>query len=171
MIRADLSERLVEGATWEDRRAIGLAAEMLANEGGDRSLAGWNLAGRRLEAAKRRDGATELFERASESLTAYGKALSDLGVTDAEVAGVAAVVGAAALPAAGALAEAAALPLAAGAAAEPAGVAEPLGAATALAEAEPFGAAAEPAGFADPVGCCASAIAPTPNDNPRTPNV
>ena len=89
MIRADLSERLVEGATWEDRRAIGLAAEMLANEAGDRSLAGWNLAGRRLEAAKRRGGATELFERASESLTAYGKALSDLGVTDAEVAGVA----------------------------------------------------------------------------------
>jgi hypothetical protein len=61
--------------------------------------------------------------------------------------------------------------------AEAVGAAEPLGAAAAdaVAEAVPFGAEAaaeaEPAGFADPVGCCATAMAATPNDNPKTPNV
>jgi hypothetical protein len=71
-----------------------------------------------------------------------------------------------------------ALPLPVGAATEAVGAAEPFGAAEAVADAVPFGAeagaeaeGAEPAGFADPVGCCATAIAATPNDNPRTPNV
>lgn len=50
-IRADLSDVLVEGPTHEERLLIARVAEMLANERGDSSLAGWSGAGRRVEAA------------------------------------------------------------------------------------------------------------------------
>ena len=50
-LRDDLSELLVEGATWPEKLRIARIAEMLANDTGDRSLARWNSIGRDVEAA------------------------------------------------------------------------------------------------------------------------
>jgi 1-acyl-sn-glycerol-3-phosphate acyltransferase len=41
-LRDDLTELVIEGATWEERELIARVAELLAHESGDRTLAGWN---------------------------------------------------------------------------------------------------------------------------------
>jgi hypothetical protein len=56
-IRRDLSAELVEAATWDDHRLLSCVAEMLANDAGDPSMAGWSRFGRQargaFEAARR----------------------------------------------------------------------------------------------------------------------
>jgi 1-acyl-sn-glycerol-3-phosphate acyltransferase len=52
-LRADLTELIVEGDSWQDRLLIARVAEMLAVEGGSTSLAEWNAVGRRVEAVHR----------------------------------------------------------------------------------------------------------------------
>jgi glycerol-3-phosphate O-acyltransferase / dihydroxyacetone phosphate acyltransferase len=57
--RDDLSELLVEGATWPERVLIARVAEMLANDAGDRSLERWNSIGRQVEAARKALGGVD----------------------------------------------------------------------------------------------------------------
>lgn len=52
-LRADLSELLVEGATWDERILVVHVAEMFANEERERSLVRINVFGRRIEEARR----------------------------------------------------------------------------------------------------------------------
>lgn len=52
-LRANLSELLVEGATWDERVLILRVAEMFASDASDDSLAQRNLIGRRIEQARR----------------------------------------------------------------------------------------------------------------------
>ncbi|CAN5920688.1 hypothetical protein BH11MYX4_BH11MYX4_19410 [soil metagenome] len=93
VIREDLSELLVEGATWEERILVVRAAEMFAN--GDaslgtapRSLALINELGRRIEAARRVLGtsAPEAVTAIESRVAAYWAALEDAGASDALVA-------------------------------------------------------------------------------------
>ena len=49
-LRADLTELVVEGDSWQDRLLIARIAEMLAVESGSTALAEWNAVGRRVEA-------------------------------------------------------------------------------------------------------------------------
>jgi glycerol-3-phosphate O-acyltransferase / dihydroxyacetone phosphate acyltransferase len=53
VIRADLSELLVEGSTWEERVLVVRVAEMFAKDAEDRSLERLNQIGRRIEEARR----------------------------------------------------------------------------------------------------------------------
>jgi 1-acyl-sn-glycerol-3-phosphate acyltransferase len=53
VIRDDLSELLVEGATWEERILVVRVAEMFAKDAGDTSLTNLNQIGRRIEDARR----------------------------------------------------------------------------------------------------------------------
>lgn len=52
-IEADLSELLVEGKTWEERRLIVRVSEMFGSDASDTSLSNLNVVGRRIEQAKR----------------------------------------------------------------------------------------------------------------------
>jgi len=52
-MREELTELVVEGATWDERLLVTRVAELLANEGPDRTLAGWNAIGRQAEAARK----------------------------------------------------------------------------------------------------------------------
>ena len=93
VIRDDLSELLVEGATWEERILVVRAAEMFAN--GDaslgsavRSLALVNEIGRRIETARRvlQTSAPEAVAEIEARVAAYWSALEDAGASDALVA-------------------------------------------------------------------------------------
>jgi 1-acyl-sn-glycerol-3-phosphate acyltransferase len=84
----DLSELLVEGATWEDRLLIARVAEMFANGAKDRSLAGWNAIGRQVEAARKTLAAEDPgYGLIRERVGAYYAALDGAGLTDYRVAG------------------------------------------------------------------------------------
>ena len=84
----DLRELLVEGATHDERRLIARIAEMLANDTGDASLAGWNTIGRQVEAAgKTLRGLTpDLVEIVAAKVNAYYAELAVYGLTDAQLA-------------------------------------------------------------------------------------
>jgi len=87
-LRADLSELIVEGATWEERVLIARVAEMLANDAEDRSLARWNAIGRQVEAAKtalRAEGGAR-YEAIATAVARYHAMLERAGVDDAHVA-------------------------------------------------------------------------------------
>lgn len=87
-IREDLSELLVEGATWDERRLVARVAEMLAHDAGDPSLAGWSAIGRQVQAARRAlDGDPAAVEAIRRAVGAYYRKLDDLGLDDADVAG------------------------------------------------------------------------------------
>jgi 1-acyl-sn-glycerol-3-phosphate acyltransferase len=89
VIRADLSELVVEGATWSERLLIARVAEMLAHDGGDPSLAQWNQIGRQVEAGRqalRRLDEARVAEVAA-AVGAYHALLEREGVSDADVAG------------------------------------------------------------------------------------
>ncbi len=89
MLRDDLSELLVEGATWPERVLIARVAEMLANDTGDRSLARWNSIGRQVEAASKALHADEATVAAvREAVDRYYDLLSSEGITDARLAGM-----------------------------------------------------------------------------------
>ena len=88
-IRDDLSELLVEGATWEDRRLIARVAEMLAHDAGDPTLAGWNALGRQVAAARRAlEADPARVESIRRAVTAYHAELGALGLTDADIIGL-----------------------------------------------------------------------------------
>ena len=84
----DLRELLVEGATHDERRLIARIAEMLANDTGDASLAGWNTIGRQVEAAgKTLRGLTpDLVEVVTAKVNAYYAELAVYGLIDAQIA-------------------------------------------------------------------------------------
>ena len=90
----DLRELLVEGATHDERRLIARIAEMLANDSGDASLAGWNTIGRQVEAAgKALRGLTpDLVELVQAKVNAYYAELAVYGLTDAQIASPAAAL-------------------------------------------------------------------------------
>ncbi len=92
-IREDLSELLVEGATWEERILVVRAAEMFAN--GDpalgttaRSLAQLNELGRRIEAARAllKASAPDAVAAIEARVTAYWSALQDASASDELIA-------------------------------------------------------------------------------------
>jgi 1-acyl-sn-glycerol-3-phosphate acyltransferase len=85
---ADLRELLVEGATHEERRLIARVAEMLANDEGDASLAGWNAIGRQVEHAGKtlRGVKPEVVEQVQAKVEAYYAELAKYGLTDAQLA-------------------------------------------------------------------------------------
>ena len=88
-IRQDLSDLLVEGATWDDRRLIARVAEMLAHDAGDPTLAGWSATGRQVAAARRTlESDPARVESIRRAVTAYHAELSALGLTDADVVGL-----------------------------------------------------------------------------------
>jgi 1-acyl-sn-glycerol-3-phosphate acyltransferase len=89
-LRDDLSELLVEGATWPERLRIARIAEMLANDTGDRSLVRWNSIGRDVEAALKALRAGGKDEEASASVGGavdrYYELLAASGLDDAQLA-------------------------------------------------------------------------------------
>jgi glycerol-3-phosphate O-acyltransferase / dihydroxyacetone phosphate acyltransferase len=86
-LQEDLSELLVEGATWPERLLIARVAEMLANDAGDGSMERWNSIGRQVEAAskvlKRADEAT--LKRIEEAVSRYYEQLSLEGLVDEQL--------------------------------------------------------------------------------------
>lgn len=87
-LRDDLKELLVEGETWDERLLIARVAEIFANEAGDRSLAGVNAIGRRVEEAKRaldREDAS-LHARIAQEVSRYYALLERAGVSDVHIA-------------------------------------------------------------------------------------
>ena len=104
VIRRDLSDQLVEAATWDDFALVTRAAQMLAHDAGDPSMSAWNRAGREVESAlvaarsgsgppPRERGATAppttdapAVAAAREAVSAYHDRLASLGLTDADVA-------------------------------------------------------------------------------------
>ncbi|MFT3694870.1 MAG: 1-acyl-sn-glycerol-3-phosphate acyltransferase [Kofleriaceae bacterium] len=85
---ADLKELLVEGETHEERRTIARIAEMLANDAGDASLAGWNTIGRQVEAASKTLASLspDVITHVTSKIDAYYKELAKFGLADAQLA-------------------------------------------------------------------------------------
>ena len=85
---SDLRELLVEGATHEERRLIARVAEMLANDAGDASLAGWNTLGRQVESAGKtlRSLGPEVVQHVQAKVDAYYTELARYGLGDAQLA-------------------------------------------------------------------------------------
>lgn len=87
-LRDDLSELLVEGATWPERLLIARVAEMLANDTGDRSLMRWNSVGREVGAARKalREGDDQEVARIGAAVERYYELLAREGLDDAQLA-------------------------------------------------------------------------------------
>jgi 1-acyl-sn-glycerol-3-phosphate acyltransferase len=87
-VRADLSELLVEGATWAERVLIARVAEMLAHDAGDRTLAAWSDVGRQVEAARAtlRTVDEDSVARVGAAVDRYYALLDEEGLGDAEIA-------------------------------------------------------------------------------------
>ena len=84
----DLSELLVEGRTWDERRLIARVAELYVNDTSDRSLARWNDVGRRAERASKLLTAEEdVVTHVREKVDAYFTHLDGAGLTDDVVSG------------------------------------------------------------------------------------
>jgi 1-acyl-sn-glycerol-3-phosphate acyltransferase len=83
-LQRDLSELLVEGATWPERLLIARVAEMLANDAGDRSLAHWSTIGREVERARKvlRDVDEATVEGIRAAVERYYALLGQEGLTD-----------------------------------------------------------------------------------------
>lgn len=90
-LRADLSELLVEGSTWEERILVVHVAEMFANESRERSLEHVNVIGRRIEEARRvlAKSDPETVRELEERLRAYFAKVTAEEATDEIVAKVA----------------------------------------------------------------------------------
>jgi len=89
-LREDLSELVVEGATWSERVLIARVAQLFANDTGDGSLASWNEIGRQVEAARKMLGQEAddrgLYASVERTVSGYYAALEEAGLRDAEVA-------------------------------------------------------------------------------------
>lgn len=85
---SDLRELLVEGATHEERRLIARVAEMLANDAGDASLAGWNTLGRQVESAGKtlRSLGPDVVQHVQSKVDTYYAELAKYGLGDAQLA-------------------------------------------------------------------------------------
>lgn len=91
-VRLDLSELLVEGATWEERVVIARVAEMFVTDAepagargkaGERSLVQWNEIGRRVEEARKAlSPGDALYERLAHEVGEYFEALEETGIAD-----------------------------------------------------------------------------------------
>jgi 1-acyl-sn-glycerol-3-phosphate acyltransferase len=90
----DLRELLVEGDTHEQRRLIARVAEMLANDSGDPSLAGWNSLGRQVELAGTTLRAADpaLVAEVTVCVDRYYAELARLGLGDAQLAAARAAI-------------------------------------------------------------------------------
>ncbi len=84
----DLRELLVEGGSHEERRLIARVAEMLANDAGDASLAGWNTIGRQVGLANKtlRELGPEVIAHVAAKVDAYYAELAKYGLGDAQLA-------------------------------------------------------------------------------------
>jgi glycerol-3-phosphate O-acyltransferase / dihydroxyacetone phosphate acyltransferase len=84
----DLRELLVEGDTHDQRKLIARVAEMLANDSGDASLAGWNTLGRQVEAAGKTLGSLgpDMITHVQTKVDAYYAELAKYGLGDAQLA-------------------------------------------------------------------------------------
>ncbi|CAN5290725.1 hypothetical protein BH11MYX1_BH11MYX1_45990 [soil metagenome] len=84
----DLRGLLVEGGTHEERRLIARVAEMLANDAGDTSLAGWNTIGRQVELANKtlRELGPEMVAHVRGKVEAYYAELAKYWLGDAQLA-------------------------------------------------------------------------------------
>lgn len=90
-VREDLAELLVEGASWPERLLIARVAEMLTNDGGDRTLERWNTIGRRVEAARKalrgaRDAEEATVQAVAEVVGRYYERLAEEGLADEQLA-------------------------------------------------------------------------------------
>jgi 1-acyl-sn-glycerol-3-phosphate acyltransferase len=87
LVRADLTDALVEGPTHEERLLIARVAEMVANDGGDGTLAGWSDVGRRVEAAHTTLAAADASSlvHIANAVDRYYVLLGEEGLTDADV--------------------------------------------------------------------------------------
>lgn len=84
----DLSELLVEGRTWEERRLIARVTELYVNDTSDKSLARWNDVGRRAErASKLLSADPDLITGLRTQVDAYFTHLEAAGTTDDVVSG------------------------------------------------------------------------------------
>jgi len=90
----DLRELLVEGDTHEQRRLVARVAEMLANDSGDASLAGWNSLGRQVELAGTtlRTADPTLVAEVTACVDRYYAELARLGLGDAQLAAARAAI-------------------------------------------------------------------------------
>ncbi len=90
----DLRELLVEGVSHDERTLIARVAEMLANDAGDASLAGWNTIGRQVELANKtlRELGPELVAHVSAKVGAYYRELAKYGLGDAQLAAARAAI-------------------------------------------------------------------------------
>lgn len=86
-MEADLGELLVEGDTHEERLRVARVAELLANDGSERTLERWNGVGRQVELAHRtlRTVDPALIAHVAEHVDRYYAELDRLGLLDAQV--------------------------------------------------------------------------------------
>jgi 1-acyl-sn-glycerol-3-phosphate acyltransferase len=89
LMRDDLAELLVEGATHEERLRVARVAELLANDGSDRTLAEWSGIGRQVELANRTLGSVDpaIIATVAEHVDRYYAELERLGLVDEQVVG------------------------------------------------------------------------------------
>ncbi len=84
----DLSELLVEGRTWDERRLIARVTELYVNDTNDKSLARWNDVGRRAErASKLLTEEPGVVAALRAKIDAYFTHLEETGLTDDVVSG------------------------------------------------------------------------------------
>jgi len=83
-LREDLTELIVEGSTWDEKQLIARVAELLAHESGDRSLAGWNSVGRKVEAARKALSGERagLYDEVNAAVGRYYEGLAAARLTD-----------------------------------------------------------------------------------------
>jgi hypothetical protein len=82
----DLSELVVEGATWDERLLVARVAELYANGAGRRSMSGLNEIGRQVEAVRKALGDGQpAYDEIGEAVGGYYAALEAAGLADHDV--------------------------------------------------------------------------------------
>jgi glycerol-3-phosphate O-acyltransferase / dihydroxyacetone phosphate acyltransferase len=89
LMHDDLAELLVEGETHEERLRVARVAELLANDGAERTLEQWSSIGRQVELANRtlRTVDPAIITRVGEHVDRYYAELDRLGLVDEQVIG------------------------------------------------------------------------------------
>lgn len=89
VMRDDLAELLVEGETHEERLRVARVAELLANDGAERTLEAWSNIGRQVELANRtlRHVDPLLVATVAEHVDRYYAELDRLGLVDDQIVG------------------------------------------------------------------------------------
>ena len=88
LLKEDLGDLLVEGATHEERLRVARVAELLANDGSQRTLEAWSGIGRQVELANQtlRSVDPDLVARVADHVDRYYAELERLGLVDEQVA-------------------------------------------------------------------------------------